>query len=138
MAINFFVENIEFDLKEKIKVKKWINNMVSSESKKVGELNYIFCSDDYILNINREYLAHDYFTDIITFNYNVGKIISGDIFISIDTVKSNAEKFSNQFNDELHRVIIHGALHLVGFDDTTSQLKLEMTEKEDYYLLQFI
>ena len=95
----------------------WIKAVASSYEKKVGEIAYIFCSDEKILEVNKEYLQHDYYTDIITFDYCEDNVISGDIFISLDTVKSNSEQFNTSYNDELHRTIIHGILHLCGIND---------------------
>jgi probable rRNA maturation factor len=114
----------------------WISDIVELHQKEIGELNYIFCSDDYILDINKQHLNHDYFTDIITFNYNVGDVISGDVFISYDTIKSNALEFSNgSVVDELDRVVIHGVLHLIGFNDKTDEDQIEMTKQEDASLV---
>lgn len=114
----------------------WITNIVELHQKKIGELNYIFCSDDYILDINKQHLNHDYYTDIITFNYNVGDVVSGDVFISYDTIISNALEFSNgSVVDELDRVVIHGVLHLIGFNDKTDKDQLEMTKQEDASLV---
>jgi len=113
----------------------WIMKVTKCHNKSIGELNYIFCSDDYILGINKEHLNHDYYTDIITFNYNVDETISGDVFISYDTIKSNAMEFSNgSVNDELERVVIHGVLHLIGFNDKTDVDQKEMTKQEDVAL----
>jgi probable rRNA maturation factor len=113
----------------------WINVISNQFNKSVGELNYIFCSDEYILDINKQYLKHDYFTDIITFNYNQDEVISGDIFISYDTIKSNALEYSNgNVIDELDRVVIHGVLHLIGFNDKTEIDQLEMTRQENLAL----
>lgn len=113
----------------------WMNDVVNFHNKNIGELNYIFCSDNYILNINKQYLNHNYFTDIITFNYNVDDIINGDIFISLDTVTDNALEFSNgSFIDELDRVVIHGVLHLIGFNDKTNIEQQEMTKQENIAL----
>ncbi|PZE16691.1 rRNA maturation RNase YbeY [Putridiphycobacter roseus] len=110
----------------------WIQHIAENNHKTVGELSYIFCSDEYILNINKEHLNHDYYTDIITFNYNEEEVLSGDIFISVDTVATNAEEYGNGvFKDELERVIIHGVLHLIGFNDKTDEDQKEMTLKED-------
>jgi len=110
----------------------WISNITKTHQKTIGELNYIFCSDEYILDINKQYLNHDYFTDIITFNYNENNKISGDIFISYDTIKSNAIEFSSgNTQEELARVIIHGVLHLIGFNDKTEKDQLEMTKQEN-------
>ena len=114
----------------------WITNIVELHQKKIGELNYIFCSDDYILDVNKQHLNHDYYTDIITFNYNVGDVVSGDVFISYDTIISNALEFSNgSVVDELDRVVIHGVLHLIGFNDKTDKDQLEMTKQEDASLV---
>jgi len=113
----------------------WIAKITEQHNKNIGELSYIFCSDEYILDVNKEHLNHDYYTDIITFNYNIDSSISGDIFISYDTVKSNAIEFSNGFiKDELERVIIHGVLHLIGFNDKTDSDQIEMTKQEDLAL----
>ena len=96
---------------------KWVRAVAASYGKRVGEVAYVFCNDDKILEVNRQYLKHDYFTDIITFDYCEGDMLSGDLFISLDTVRSNAELFHKTYDDELHRVIIHGILHLVGIND---------------------
>lgn len=110
----------------------WIKHIASVNNKKIGELSYIFCSDEYILNINKEHLNHDYYTDIITFNYNENDVLGGDVFISVDTVASNAAEYGNGvFKDELERVIIHGLLHLIGYNDKTEKEQDEMTIKED-------
>lgn len=95
----------------------WIRRVADTYGKKVGDVNYIFCNDERILEVNREYLQHDYYTDIITFDYTEGNIISGDLFISLDTVKSNSEQFCTEYDEELHRTIIHGILHLCGIND---------------------
>ena len=95
----------------------WIRNVAATYGKKVGDVNYIFCNDERILEVNREYLQHDYYTDIITFDYTEGDTISGDLFISLDTVKSNSEQFATEYDEELHRTIIHGILHLCGIND---------------------
>lgn len=113
----------------------WISNVITFHKKQLGELNYIFCSDEYILDINNQYLKHDYYTDIITFNYVENDVISGDIFISVDTVKSNSDLYNNSnFKEELDRVIIHGVLHLIGFNDKTDSEQLEMTKQENIAL----
>ena len=108
--------------------------VAGSESFRIGALSIIFCSDPYILDVNMKYLHHDYFTDIITFDYCEGKTLSGDLFISLDTVRANAEEYGASFEDELNRVMVHGLLHLMGYDDHTDDQKKEMREKEDYYL----
>ena len=95
----------------------WIRSVAATSGMKVGDVNYIFCNDERILEVNREYLQHDYYTDIITFDYTEGNIISGDLFISLDTVKTNSEQFATEYDEELHRTIIHGILHLCGIND---------------------
>jgi len=134
-SVNFFEEDIRFDLKNKLKVKQWIKATIAAEGYKLQELNYIFCSDSYLLTINQQYLDHDTYTDIITFdNSEIPGTIEGDIFISIDRIRENAEKFGTGEINELHRVIIHGALHLLGYKDKTAGAKKIMTGKEDQYL----
>lgn len=132
--IRQFSEDIDFKLKGVLAIKKWLKDTLENEGFTLGEINYIFCSDNYILKINKDYLNHNYFTDIITFNYNEGKKVNADIFISIDTVKSNANSRKIDFDNELHRVMVHGILHLVGYNDKTPTQQIEMTSKEDYYL----
>jgi probable rRNA maturation factor len=134
-SINFFEEDISFKLKDKIKVKQWIKTTIEAEGYALKELNYIFCSDQYLLQINQQYLDHDTYTDIVTFdNSEEDKIIAGDIFISIDRIRENAFKFNSGEVNELHRVIIHGALHLLGYQDKKAESKKTMTGKEDQYL----
>lgn len=113
------------------RINHWIKNVAAVYQMKTGEIAYIFCTDEKILEINKQYLQHDYYTDIITFDYTTGNIISGDIFISIDTVKSNATELNIPFETELLRIIIHGILHLCGNDDKTPELRTEMTRKEN-------
>ena len=108
--------------------------VAGSEIKTLGDISIIFCSDNYILDVNIRYLHHDYFTDVITFDYCEGNKLSGDLFISIDSVRENAIEFGTEFNEELHRVIVHGLLHLIGYDDHTQEDQKVMREKEDYYL----
>lgn len=110
-------ENIPMPKIAKRKVNAWIKEVASKHGYKLGEITYIFCDDQKILEVNREYLKHDYYTDIITFDYTEGKVISGDLFISLDTVKSNSEKFSTSYEEEFYRVVIHGILHLCGIND---------------------
>lgn len=136
--INFIAENIEFPDIEQDKTVSWIKNTAAFQSKKVGNINYIFCSDERILEINKQFLQHDYFTDIITFDYTQGNKIAGDIFISIDTVKSNSEEQNTNYNEELLRIIIHGVLHLCGQNDKNPTDKEEMTRKENLALEQYI
>jgi rRNA maturation RNase YbeY len=134
-SINFFEEDIRFKLKNKTKVKQWIKATIEAEGNTLKELNYIFCSDQYLLQINQQYLDHDTYTDIVTFdNSDEDKIIVGDIFISIDRIRENAIKFNSEEVNELHRVIIHGALHLLGYQDKKAESKKIMTGKEDHYL----
>jgi len=118
-------------------VTDWINRVAAFHGKKTGEINYIFCSDARILEVNNQYLQHDYFTDIITFDYSEQKTISGDIYIGIDTVASNAEMMGVTYEKELNRVIIHGVLHLCGFKDKTSETEKIMHQKEDEALELF-
>ena len=134
-AIHFFEEDVRFNLKNKNKVKDWVKSTIAAEDYKLQELNYIFCSDAYLLQINRQYLDHDTYTDIITFdNSEKEKVITGDIFISIERIRENAAKFETGELNELHRVIIHGALHLLGYTDKTAASKKLMTSKEVHYL----
>lgn len=134
-AISFFEEDIAYKLKNKTAVRKWVKDTIDAEGYKLRELNYIFCSDDYLLQINQQYLNHDTYTDIVTFdNSEEDGVIVSDIFISIDRIRENAEKFNVTEAHELHRVIIHGALHLLGYKDKSAADKQKMTSKEDFYL----
>jgi len=117
MAISYQTDGVKMPAIKKRETTTWIKAVASSYEKKVGEIAYIFCSDEKILEVNKEYLQHDYYTDIITFDYCEDNIISGDIFISLDTVKSNSEQFKTTYEEELHRTIIHGILHLCGIND---------------------
>ena len=108
--------------------------VAESEIKRIGDISIIFCSDNYILDVNMKYLQHDYFTDVITFDYCEGDKLSGDLFISVDTVRENAKLYNTDFNDELHRVMVHGILHLIGYDDHSQKDKQLIRKKEDYYL----
>lgn len=133
--IDYNFENTpEVDLNFDV-ITNWINQIVSRETKSVGELTYIFCDDEYILDVNRQYLDHDYYTDIVTFDYSEDNTVSGDMFISIDTVRSNSELFSTPFVQELHRVIIHGVLHLCGYGDKSELEEKIMRDKEQEALL---
>lgn len=132
MSIQFFSEETAFTLDSQDIISNWIVEVASLQNYQVGDLNYIFCSDDYLLEINKEHLNHDYYTDIITFDQSEEDgLIEADIFISVDRVKDNAEKLGVDFPKELYRVIIHGLLHLLGFGDKTEAEKTEMREKED-------
>ncbi len=135
MAILFFEEDIKLKIKKKLALKKWLKYTVEKEKKSVSELNYIFCSDEYLLEMNVSYLNHDTLTDIITFdNSEEADVITGDIFISIERVIENAKKFEVDFEDELHRVMVHGVLHLIGYKDKKKEEKEKMRAKENYYL----
>ena len=138
-AIQFFEEDISYKLKNKALVRQWIKDTIIAEGFKLKELTYVFCSDAYLLPLNQQYLDHDTLTDIITFdNSEVEGEILGDIFISIERVRENAVKFNITEIDELHRVIIHGALHLLGYTDKSVVTKQKMTQKEDEYLAKRI
>jgi probable rRNA maturation factor len=133
--ISFFEEDIQYNLKDKTKVRQWIKDTIAAEGYKLDELTYVFCSDEYLLKMNRQYLDHDTYTDIITFdNSSAGKTVTGDIFISIDRIRENAAKFNQTVVNELHRVIIHGLLHLLGYKDKTPADNKKMTQMEDKYL----
>ena len=134
---NFFTEDITYTLKHKTIIKKWIEATIVAEGYKLQELNFILCSDEYLLRINQDYLQHDDYTDVITFdNAEVIKTIVGDIFISLERIKENAAKFKSVTLNELCRVMIHGTLHLLGYKDKTKASKTLMTEKEDFYLAE--
>ena len=132
--VRFFCEDISFEFKYKLLTRRWLAAVAGSEMKKLGDVNVIFCSDNYILDINLKYLQHDYYTDIITFDYCEGDRLSGDLFISIDSVRENSEFYKTEFADELNRVIVHGLLHLIGYDDHSEEDIATMRSKEDYYL----
>ena len=134
--IQFFFENIDkITLPENVAA--WVDQLVVSENKKVGEINYIFCDDEYLLQVNRDFLKHDYYTDVITFDYVKGKTISADIFVSLPRILENASMLSKDFNSELLRVLAHGILHLCGYKDKTDEEISKMRQKEDYYLSIF-
>ena len=134
MAITFQFEDAKFDFSEIEKVGNWIYNAIENEKCFTGNVTYIFCSDNYLLEVNRKYLNHDYLTDVITFDYVKNHKISGDIFISVDRTKENAEIYNVSHETELLRVMIHGVLHLVGYDDQTDEQEAEIHQKEDFYL----
>ena len=134
-AINFFSQVDSFKFPQPRKTSAWIQAAIRKEKRKLGQLNFIFCSDEDLLQINVQYLNHKTYTDIITFdNSDVEGELEGDIFISVDRVKENAEDLEVSFQDELHRVVIHGVLHLIGYSDKTPGKKKEMRKKEDAYL----
>ncbi|QCX40934.1 rRNA maturation RNase YbeY [Aureibaculum algae] len=124
----------EFEFNNSNDISNWLSEAIREESYKEDAINYIFCDDEYLLELNVKHLEHNTLTDIITFDYNLGKLISSDIFISIDRVLENSVKYAVKFDDELNRVMIHGILHLCGYKDKTKEEKLLMREKEDYYL----
>ena len=132
--IRYFQEDIRFELKQKMLNNRWLKMVAGSEMRRLGAINIIFCSDNYILDVNMKYLQHDYFTDIITFDYCEKDILSGDLFISIDSVRENATFYCVPFQNELDRVMVHGLLHLIGYDDHTEAETAVMREKENYYL----
>ena len=132
--VSYYLEDIKFEFKHKRLNNAWLKMVAESEVRKLGTINIIFCSDNYILDVNVKYLQHDYFTDIITFDYCEKNVLSGDLFISIDSVRENAVFYKTEFEDELIRVIVHGLLHLIGYDDHTEADQKVMREKENYYL----
>ena len=132
----FFEDTKEFDL-SKLNVEANIEKLVNNENKTLGDVNYILCSDAYLLDINRQYLNHDYYTDVISFDYCEDNVISGDIFISVDTVADNAKEYGVTFEKELARVMIHGVLHFVGYNDKSDEEVPVMRAKENQYLSLF-
>ena len=132
--ITFQTDSISLPALDERKIGRWIRAVAAEYGFAVGNVNYIFCSDERELEINRQFLGHDYYTDIITFDYSTASTLNGDIFISLDTVRSNAEQLSLAFDDELRRILIHGILHLTGQGDKTPATKAEMTRKEDLAL----
>lgn len=137
MVITYQKEEVEFELPNEDNLTNWLVGISDSEQKKINLISFIFCSDEYLLRINREYLDHDDYTDIITFPYKQGKEIESDIFISIDRVKENATTFTSTFENELLRVMSHGLLHLMGYKDKTEEDKAEMRKKEDWAIVKF-
>lgn len=129
--IEYCVEGVELPKISEELLSDWISRVASSHSRDLGELCYVFCSDDYILQVNNEHLNHDYYTDIITFDYSESSIISGDLFVSLDTVKSNSELFGQDYSNELMRVVIHGILHLCGINDKSDDEALQMRKAEE-------
>ncbi len=131
MSIRFASQDIDFELLEAEKVKNWISQVIQLRGKKVGNISYLFCDDEYLLGVNQQYLDHDTYTDIITFDYVAADLISGDIMISIDRVGENASQFEVPFELELRRVIIHGVLHLLGQGDKSDDEATEMRRQEE-------
>lgn len=130
MAIQFSFQT-NYPLKSRTKIKQWIKQIIESKGKKTGNITYIFCDDEYLLEVNKQYLQHDYYTDVITFDYVENDLIGGDIFISTDRVRENALDFGSSETEELHRVIIHGALHLLGLKDKSEKEASQMREAEN-------
>jgi rRNA maturation RNase YbeY len=133
--IQFFYENLPESVNTDYT--KWLEDLILSEGKKLGEINYIFCNDEYLLKVNQDYLQHDYYTDIITFDYVKGKTISGEIFVSLQRISDNASTLSKNYEEELRRVLAHGILHLCGYKDKTGEEELLMRSKEDFYLAKY-
>ncbi len=133
--VTYFTEDTSFRFKEKRLTSRWLKAVAESEGKRLGDIGIIFCSDNYLLNINKEYLNHDYYTDIITFDYCEGNKLSGDLFISVDSVRENAAYYEVEFHVELRRVIVHGLLHLMGYDDHSDEDITQMRAKENACLL---
>lgn len=143
--IKFFSEDIRFDLKNKRKISAWLKAVAAENAYVIGDMNYIFCSDDYLLDINKQFLGHDYYTDIITFDNSDDYLlekgrpgVSADIYISLDTVKANGQEYGDGFERELKRVIVHGLLHLIGYDDVTPAKQKKMRAAENRALDLFV
>lgn len=132
--VSYYFEDTDFVFKGKALNNRWLKLVAESEIRRLGNISIIFCSDNYILDINQRFLSHDYFTDIITFDYCEADKLSGDLFISVDSVRENALEYKTEFADELNRVIVHGLLHLIGYDDHTEEEVSVMRSKENYYL----
>ena len=132
--ISYYFEDTDFIFKGKTLNNKWLKLVAESEIRRIGDISIIFCSDNYILDVNQKYLNHDYFTDIITFDYCEGDKLSGDLFISVDSVMENSVEYGTEFKDELNRVIVHGILHLIGYDDHNKKDIEVMRKKENYYI----
>lgn len=131
--INYFFEQIS-PIKIDPKISIWIENLIQNEGKKTGDITYIFCDDNYLLKINQDFLIHDYYTDVITFDYVKGKIIAGDIFVSLQRISENSHLQGETFDNEFKRVLAHGVLHLCGYKDKSEMEQKQMREKEDFYL----
>jgi rRNA maturation RNase YbeY len=134
MAIHFIEEDSKVKGLKRNLSRNWLHEVIEYEGRKPGVINFIFCSDTYLLEMNRQYLKHDYLTDVISFDYSEGGKVSGDVFISVDRVRENAVEMSVSFLDELYRVMVHGVLHLIGYDDATADLRANMSRLEDLYL----
>jgi probable rRNA maturation factor len=132
-----FNYELDFQLENETQFQNWISNVIQSENKTEGDINYIFCDDEYLLTINQQYLNHDYYTDIISFDYSVGNELHGDIFVSIERVKENAKEYNVTFDEELKRVIIHGILHYCGYKDKLEADEQLMRNKENEKIKMF-
>ncbi|MGM9789777.1 MAG: rRNA maturation RNase YbeY [Candidatus Cryptobacteroides sp.] len=132
--ISYFLEDTNFKFNTRRRTSRWLKSVAKIENRSIGEINIIFCSDPYILDLNIKSLDHHFFTDIITFDYCEGDILSGDLYISVDTVRANAEFYNTDFDNELYRVIVHGLLHLIGYDDHSDEEIAVMRSKEDFCL----
>ena len=133
-SIDFFFEDIQPFSIQNIHIHKYVNSLIFNELKESGDIAVIFCSEEYLLEMNKQYLSHDYYTDIITFDYVDEDIISGDLFISFDRIKDNANHFDTELIREIYRVVFHGILHLIGYNDKTDDEQKLMTKKENFYL----
>lgn len=131
MPVYIHEQDTKFHVEQKRVLKKWLQQVVGNHSKKAGDINIILCSDEELLRMNQEVLKHDTYTDIITFNYNSSKMVSGDLFLSIERIRENASKFAVRIEQELHRVMVHGVLHLIGFNDKTEKERSQMRLKEN-------
>lgn len=134
--INYFYEDVEEIISEDYK--PWLEDLIKYEEKKVGNINYIFCNDEYLLKVNQDFLQHDYYTDIITFDSVKGKTINGEIFVSLQRVRDNASFLSKPYEEELRRVLAHGVLHLCGYKDKAPDDEKLMRQKEDFYINRFV
>lgn len=137
MAIHFIEEDRKIELEKRTKVKEWLRMAAEKEGQTLGVVNYVFCSDDYLLGINKQFLGRDYLTDVISFKDDDQAKVSGDIIMSTDRIRENSDEMSISFDEELRRIMIHGMLHLFGYDDLNEQDKVLMTAREDYYLSLF-
>ncbi len=137
-AITFHAVETPYRLKNKLRIKRWLSSVIAMEGKRCGDIAIIHCSDDYLLKINKEHLDHDYFTDIITFDYSEGEVVSGDLFISIERVIENAQSMGEKEELEGLRIMVHGVLHLLGYQDKTPEKKIIMTGLEDQYLSLYL
>ncbi len=134
MSIHFFNEDLPLPKLKKRLTANWLKEVILFEGKRVGEVSFIFCSDSYLLDVNNKFLDHDYYTDVITFDYVEGNVISGDIFISLDRISENSNSLNISFLDELNRIMVHGVLHLLGYKDKSKKDKSLMTEREDFFI----